>query len=197
MTRYTLVARARDQNNALAWEEFVSFYSDFIRMVLRKMAVPADDQDDLTQIVLLRIWRSLGKMEIGKNNAKFRTWLSAVIRNAVLQHFEEHKRKYQAASLNGWDPSSTENPLVEEKPGIDALVEQEWKRHIVDLALNRIKQYFSGQAVEVLVRTLNGEPAEAICRELGLTTGSLYVLRNRTKSRFMDEIRNLRHELEF
>jgi RNA polymerase sigma-70 factor (ECF subfamily) len=197
LTRQTMVERARDQGNRQAWDDFVSFYSGFIRMVIRKMKVPVDDTDDLVQNVLLRVWRSLGVMQMGKNNAKFRTWLSTVIRNAVLQHLEQHKRKYQAASIDALAESGGRSLLLSDRPEIDELIEQEWKRHVVDLALGRIKKHFSGQAVEVLVRSLKGETVETICSTLHLTPGSVYVLRNRTKLRFMDEIRNLREELEF
>ena len=197
MTRRTLVERARDQNNEHAWEEFVSFYGEFIRMVLRKMNIPIDDLDDLAQNILVLVWRSLGEMEIGKNNAKFRTWLTTVIRNAAINHIDEHRRKYQATSLDIWEESGSGSLLAADNPEIERLIEQEWKRHVVDLALARIRKSFSGHAVEVLARSLNGESVEDICQSLGLTAGSLYVLRNRIKSRFMLEIRNITKELEF
>ena len=71
-TRKTLIERARDPNDAQAWDEFASYYHSFIRMLLTKLQVPQNDVKDLSQDVLLELWECLPKMEPGRNGAKFR-----------------------------------------------------------------------------------------------------------------------------
>ena len=56
-------------------------------MILVKMMVIEADRDDLKQDILLLIWKDLRKMKPGKNGARFRTWLSTVIRNRINSYF--------------------------------------------------------------------------------------------------------------
>ena len=83
LTRHTLLQRAIDQNDETAWKEFVSYYQDFIVMVLSKMAVLPDYKDDLTQEILIKLWKNLESYN--RERAQFRTWLSTIIRNTVFR----------------------------------------------------------------------------------------------------------------
>lgn len=72
-TRLTLLGRARDPEDETAWQEFAAYYRSFIRAVLTKMNVDANDLDDLQQEILLRLWKILGRYD--EERAAFRTWL--------------------------------------------------------------------------------------------------------------------------
>ena len=60
-----------------------------------------------------------------------------------------------------------------------------------------MKAIFSGKAVQAFEMTLEELPVDQICQELDLKKESLYVLRNRVKSRFIEEVRHLSRELQF
>ena len=46
-TRKTLLMRAKDPDDNLAWDDFVDYYDGFIQMLLCKMDVPRSEHDDL------------------------------------------------------------------------------------------------------------------------------------------------------
>ena len=79
-TRQTLIARARDPNDSQAWDEFTGYYASFIRMVLMQLHTPLDDLEDLSQTILVKLWQSLSTVELGRDHARFRTWLGTVIK---------------------------------------------------------------------------------------------------------------------
>ena len=85
-TRQTLIARARDPNDSRAWDEFVGYYTSFIRMVLMQLHTPLDDLEDLSQTILVKLWQSLSTVELGRDHARFRTWLGPVIRTTFYTH---------------------------------------------------------------------------------------------------------------
>ena len=81
-------------------------------------------------------------------------------------------------------------------PEVEKQIEEEWRNYLVKVAMERIKEVFTGKAFEVFGLTLEGKSAEEISEDLGLRIDSIYVLRNRVKGRLQHEIQQLRHDLE-
>lgn len=188
-TRQTLIGRARDPNDGQAWVEFTNYYSSFIRMVLVQLHAPMDDLEDLSQTILVKIWQSLPTVELGCDHARFRTWLGTVIRNTFYTHCS------QAASRKRREANAAVANIV--PADIEDIIESEWRKHIIALVMERLNASFSGKAMDVFAMTLDGKPVDQIALALGLTTESVYVLRNRVQSRFRKEARQIRSYLEF
>lgn len=189
-TRQTLLQRARNVDDDQAWEEFVAYYKNFIIMVMHKMNLPVSQQEDLAQEILLKLWRNLKNYSSEK--AGFRTWLSGVIRNSVLKFYEANGRRQAREDKGGLiilDNTS--------QADLDVLIYEEWRSYLTGMALDNIKKIFSGKAFEALEMTLEEVSVDEICRKLDLKKESLYVLRNRVKSRFIEELRYLSRELQF
>jgi len=189
-TRQTLIGRARDPNDSQAWDEFTDYYASFIRMVLMQLHAPLDDLEDLSQIVLVKLWQNLSTVQLGRDHARFRTWLGTVIRNTFYTHCS------QAVSRKRRE-TNTAAVANAAQPDIEDIIENEWRKHIIALVIERLNASFSGKAMEVFTMTLDGKSVEDIAAALELTKDSVYVLRNRVQSRFRKEARQLRSYLEF
>jgi len=188
-TRLTLVDRARDPSDSQAWDEFTDYYTSFIRMVLMQLHAPLDDLEDLSQTILVKLWQNLSTVELDRDHAKFRTWLGTVIRNTVYTHCS------QAASRKRRETNAAVADVV--PPDIEDIIESEWRKHIIALVIERLNASFSGKAMDVFTMTLDGKSVDDIASALELTKDSVYVLRNRVRSRFRKEARQLRNHLEF
>jgi RNA polymerase sigma factor (sigma-70 family) len=188
-TRQTLIGRARDPDDSQAWDEFTDYYAGFIRMVLMQLQAPPDDLEDLSQIILVKLWKNLSTVELGRDHARFRTWLGTVIRNTVYTHCS------QAASRKRRETNAAVANAV--PPDIEDIIESEWRKHIIALVIERLNTSFSGKAMDVFMMTLDGKSVADIASALELTKDSVYVLRNRVQSRFRKEARQLRSYLEF
>ena len=188
-TRQTLVDRARDPDDSQAWDEFTDYYASFIRMVLRQLHAPPDDLEDLSQSILVKLWQSLSTVELGRDHARFRTWLGTVIRNTLYTHCS------RAASRRRREANAAVADVV--PPDIEDIIESEWRKHIIALVLERLNASFSGKAMDVFTMTLDGKSVDDIASALELTKDSVYVLRHRVQSRFRKEARQLRSYLEF
>ncbi len=188
-TRQTLIGRARDPNDSQAWDEFTDYYASFIRMVLMQLHAPLDDLEDLSQTILVKLWQNLSTVELGRDHARFRTWLGTVIRNTFYTHCS------QAASRKRRETTAAVANVV--PPDIEDIIESEWRKHIIALVIERLNASFSGKAMDVFTMTLDGKSVDDIVSALELTKDSVYVLRNRVQSRFRKEARQLRSYLEF
>jgi RNA polymerase sigma factor (sigma-70 family) len=192
VTRQTLLQRARNPDDHQAWEEFISYYKSFIQALIYKLKFSGKDTEDLTQVILLNLWKDLGKYDNEK--ASFRNWMGAVIRNTTLNYYRKQasvaKRTEEQRELTHFIDSTPESEL-------DLLIEREWKTYISELALIKMKSLFSGNAIEVFDLSLQGLSTDEIAEKLGLKTDSVYVLKNRVKKKFMEEVRALVTELEY
>lgn len=188
-TRQTLIDRARDPNDSQAWDEFTNYYASFIGMVLMQLHAPQDDLEDLSQTILLKLWQNVSTVELGRDHARFRTWLGTVIRNTFYTHCS------QTASRKRRETNAAVAAVV--PPDIEDIIETEWRKHIIALVIERLNASFSGKAMDVFTMTLDGKSVDDIASVLELTKDSVYVLRNRVQSRFRKEARQLRSYLEF
>lgn len=190
-TRYTLLHRAHDVGDEAAWQELVVYYRRFIAYVLRRMNVPSNDVDDLTQQVLIKLSQNLPSYD--RSKARFRTWLSTIIRNTAINHFNKESRN--PSRPNALEDSELATQF--ERPAeLDQLIESEWAAFIASTAMERVRAAFKGRAVEVFELGLEGLSAEAVSERIGLSVSTIYTLRKRVKQRLYTEIRSLKSELE-
>ncbi len=82
-TRITLLEKIKDKDSEQHWEEFVLLYQDFIYSIIRKCGIGFEDSKDLTQAVLLKIWKSLPTFDYDSSKGGLRYWLYRVARNVV------------------------------------------------------------------------------------------------------------------
>ena len=139
-TRQTLLQRAKDPEDHQAWEEFVHYYRNFILMIMRKMNLSQSEQEDITQEILLKLWKKLESYN--QQKAGFRTWLSAVIRNTVLKFYESSGRRLvrENKSFINFLEGDSESEL-------ETLIEEEWKSYLTKVALENIRKIFLRQKI--------------------------------------------------
>jgi RNA polymerase sigma-70 factor (ECF subfamily) len=190
-TRQSLIQRAKNQNDEKAWEDFVCYYSEFIRFSLYRMNIRIDDIDDLVQENLLSLWKGLQNYE--KQNVKFRSWLSKVIRYTTIKYL---KKKTRANKENVSFNECLNSIEAFSEPEMDAIVEEEWRSYLTSLVMKRMEKIFTTNALESFKSGFRGEPAEDVAQRLGISSDSVYTLRNRVKKSFVREARLLMNELE-
>jgi RNA polymerase sigma-70 factor (ECF subfamily) len=194
LTSQTLLMRAKNPDDHQAWEDFVAFYQRFIYHILHKMNISLNDFDDLVQVVLLRLWESLKNYE--KMDCKFRSWLSQVTRNTVLNYLDKQQRQVKRQSQMG-EYQDMQLKLNSYGDGeLERLIENEWRAYVSTMALENIRKLFSGVAVEAFLLSQKEVSGDDIARELGIKKDSAYVLISRVKSKFIAEMKRLIHEME-
>ena len=195
ITRRTLLQRAQDPADEKAWADFVKYYESFIHVVLHQMSFNRAEFDDVTQDILLKIWKHFQKFDAEKHQVRFRTWLSTLIRNMVITHINK-KKKTREKQESHQEEVLTEMNLIPQNE-LDSIVQKQWEKHITNQAMENIRPLFSGQAIDVFELSLLGKTAKEISQSLSLNQDSIRTLKNRVKIRLIKEINALRTELEF
>ncbi|EDM29464.1 probable extracytoplasmic function alternative sigma factor [Lentisphaera araneosa HTCC2155] len=189
-TRHTLLLRANDPNDEQAWEDFVTYYDSFIQMVLNRLLFDLRESDDLRQDILIKLWKNLQSYDHKK--AKFRTWLSTVIRNTVINHLEKSDRKKLLLAPEGSLLLETDS-----QNDLELHIQAEWETYASSLALEKVKPLFSDNAFKVFSMSLENISVDVISEKLEISTDSVYKMKTRFIKRLHEEINFIRNQTEF
>jgi RNA polymerase sigma-70 factor, ECF subfamily len=136
-----LLVRRCVTGDAAAWEELVRLYHRRIYNICYRFAGSADDAQDLTQEVFIKMYRTLNSYNVERG--AFMTWVTTLTRNLLVDHFRRTKQDRVTDSLDA-APSEHEDamPLSEQLAdtgaGPDAQAQSEQVGKTVHLALQRL-----------------------------------------------------------
>jgi RNA polymerase sigma-70 factor (ECF subfamily) len=136
-----LLVRRCISGDAAAWEEIVQRYNRRIYNICYRFAGSADDAQDLTQEVFIKMYRTLNSYDVDRG--AFMTWVTTVTRNLLVDHFRKTKQDRLTDSL---DTTSSDHedvmPLGEQipdrGPAPDSKVQSREAREVVHAALQKL-----------------------------------------------------------
>ncbi|MDD7985213.1 sigma-70 family RNA polymerase sigma factor [Lentisphaera marina] len=195
-TRITLIQRVKNPDDQAAWTDFCEYYSGFITMLLNKMKVPNSLHHDLTQELMLKLWKSIKSFDVDDSRARFRTWLGKVLRNSVIDYMRSENARKNREFRTG-EEDNYFNILAGGNSDLDKVIHQEWTDYMLNQAIEHLKSSFSGNAIEVFMMSSQGNSVKEISQNLSIPANTVYVLRSRVKAKFMAELKQLRELFEF
>src|SRR2546425_1032966 len=136
-----LLVRRCIAGDAGAWEDIVQRYHRRIYNICYRFAGSADDAQDLTQEVFIKIYRTLNSYDLGRG--AFMTWVTSITRNLLVDHFRKSKQDRLTDSLDaGASEHEEAQPLSEQiqdkAAPPDASVQHRETRETVHRALQKL-----------------------------------------------------------
>lgn len=184
-TRASLILRLPTKADAQAWREFVSIYEPFLHRFVRRQGLQDADARELVQDVLLSVVQAVGHWQNDSTRAKFRTWLFRIARNKLIDVLS--KRQRQATKTGG-------SGLLE-VPQPQSLVEEAVLAHRRELfrwAASQVKEQVQPATWLAFWKTsVEERPVDDVAKELGLTTGAVYIARSRVLVRLKEVLSKL------
>jgi RNA polymerase sigma-70 factor (ECF subfamily) len=130
------------QGDAVAWEEIVQRFHRRIYNLCYRFAGSAEDAQDLTQEVFLKVYRTVGSYDGEK--AAFSTWITTVTRNLLVDHFRKTRNDRATDSMdmpagaNGDGPTLADRIAADGSENPQRHVEGRERREMVQQALRLI-----------------------------------------------------------
>jgi RNA polymerase sigma-70 factor (ECF subfamily) len=106
-----IIEQAR-RGDPLAWEKLVVRYSKRIYNLCYRFVERADQAEDLTQDVFVKVFRNLNNYK--PETGSFVTWLMSVSRNLLIDHYRQSKDERATVSASG--DEEEEQSLLETLP---------------------------------------------------------------------------------
>ncbi|HET9366019.1 MAG TPA: sigma-70 family RNA polymerase sigma factor [Candidatus Angelobacter sp.] len=127
--------------DAGAWEDFVRLYNRRIYNLCYRFTNSADDAQDLTQEVFIRVYRTMASYNIEKG--AFNTWLTTLARNLLVDHFRRSKQERVTDSIDAGlreeeDSLSLSDQITDTRPSPDDRLASKETQKMVQAALARI-----------------------------------------------------------
>ena len=190
LTRASLLVQIRDGANDGAWREFTTLYGPVIYGFARKRGLQDADAADLMQDVLRSISSAIDRLDYDRSRGTFRGWLFTITRNKIFNFLSARKIRPQGSG------DTTTNKLLDQEPaaegGEDAW-ELEYQRRLAAIAMEKIKSEFQEKSFQAFWLTaVDGVGAAEVSKQLGMSTGAIYVAKSRVLARLKEEVETLR-----
>ena len=127
--------------DAVAWEEIVQRYNRRIYNICYRFAGSADDAQDLTQEVFIKMYRTLNSYDVERG--AFMTWVTTITRNLLVDHFRKSKQdrltdSMDAAPSEHEDAMPMSDKIQDTTPTPDARAQSRETRETVHRALQKL-----------------------------------------------------------
>ena len=127
--------------DAAAWEAIVRQYNRRIYNVCYRFAGTAEDAEDLTQEVFIKMYRTLNSYDASKG--ALITWVTTIARNLLVDHFRRSKHdrltdSLESAPAGDQDALTLGEQLPDLGPSPDAGVQTQETQRVVHLALQKL-----------------------------------------------------------
>jgi len=182
VTRASLLSRLRDSANDAAWEEFEARYGELILRYALARGLQHADAEDVRQVVLISLSKSLRTFQYSPQRGRFRDYLGRVVRNAVARM----RARPRAIPIALEEDMGTLSGGGHEAC-VDEVWEQEWVDHHYRLALKTVRESVEPQTVAVFERLIAGRTTEEAAREFDLSTQAVHKIKQRIRDR-MEEL---------
>ena len=192
-TSNTLILLVKDQKDEAAWSKFTHTYRPYIFQCIRNKGVQGPDAEDLTQDVLLKVWKALETFIYEPSRCKFRTWLAFVTNNTAINYLKLKSTQQRANSI---DIDSSDWIKLSRSAEVDQQAEAEWQVFIATKAWNTVKDKVQPSQLKVYQLSRQEFSVEEISEQTGIKTNSVYKYKKAVEVALANEIRRLSHELD-
>lgn len=177
-TNYSLLEKLK-KGDEIAFNDFYRTYKPFAMNIGRKHGLNKMECEDMVQQTMLSIFNENTVMRYDASRGPFRSYLSGIIRNNVLQQFR--KRPQDGAMTE--DPAET---LGEQFPEdmFDQVFSEEYRRYLIELMMDELRHQVEHRTFEAFQLTvlLEHSPQE-VAQALGIPVSSVYLSVSRCRSR--------------
>lgn len=197
-TRPSLLLRMRSWEDSTSWTEFNRLYRKLIYGLARRSGLQHADAEDVTQDVLKRVAQTIHTFESDPNRGTFRGWLMNLTRWRIADKFASLPRGelHRARKHDDTGVRTATIERIPDRPEEDSEWDQEWQRHLLDAACERLARRVKARHYQVFDLYVRQQwPALKVARELRITPASVYLIGHRLTKRLKTEVDLLKQQL--
>ena len=179
-TRVSLILRLRNPDDVAAWHRFVTLYEPVIYRVARRRGWQHEDAVDTVQEVFLAVARAVGSWDPA-GEARFRSWLFQVLRSKLVDQLR--RRQQRTIGRGGSSMALWMQQQPDPQAELSAEIEYEYRRELFQRASFKVQGQVHESTWQAFWRTsVDGQSAEHVAGQLGLTVGAVYIAQSRVDS---------------
>lgn len=199
-TRRSLISRLRDVEDRDSWQDFFDTYWALIFGAARKAGLSEVEAEEVVQETLLAVTRYIGEYRYDPEHCSFKGWLLHKTRWKIIDQVRKRPRHLAAHCGSGAEEDAVEAVPDPRSLDLDAYWEAEWKRNLVESALQRVRQRLNPVHYQIFhLSSVRGFAPRKVAGLLGIGVAQVYLVRHRVAALMKAEVRALeappeRHE---
>lgn len=189
ITSVSLLMRIRaDDRDPRAWQEFVDRYGSRIFAWARNRQLSAEDAQEVTQEVLVKLCKRLGTFNYDPSMT-FRGWLRRVTENAIKDFVKDNRPAIKRMPHGG---AMELLHAVESREDLRAALEEAFDLELFERAVDRVRHRVTSERFRIWSQIArNGRSAPEVAAELNLKIATVYSARHYVQSLIQEEIQTL------
>ena len=190
VTNTSLLMGLKDRSNNRVWGEFFERYQPMLLALARRLGLNDQDAQDAAQETLLAFVSTYREGAYDREKGRLRTWLFGIASHKV-RDIQRRKGRQKVIA----DNENTTRFLnkVPDDHSISEAWEAEWAKAVLGECMKQVREQVKPQTMKAFeLFALEGQPAEKVAAELGMTENAVWIAKNRVVSR----MRKLQEDLE-
>lgn len=208
-TRASLLKRLQSGDDASSWQEFYSIYGKLVRDFALGAGLTPTEAEEVVQETAIGTARHLPEYRYDPKVCRFKSWL---LNLASWRVKDQLKKRMTLAGLAGGgaqgpgsrltegetDRTATVNLVADPRANnLDALFEEQWRKNLLNVALDRVKDRFSLKQFQVFDLLVMQEwTVPQVAKSLGLSIANVYIIRHRVGMAVRKEIVRVESQIE-
>jgi RNA polymerase sigma factor (sigma-70 family) len=194
-TRSTLLVRLKDLDNQKAWQEFFDVYWTLLFNFARRAGLSETDAEEVVMDTVETVARKIEDFEYNRQTGRFKSWLLTIVRFKLGDRFRKKKRQAEKGEHASLDGVAEGQILDTDSTELEKIWDVEWKKRMVDMALERVKQLVGHKQYQIFhCYVIQEQEADDVADFLEVSKSQVYVAKNRVGKIFEAELKLLAEE---
>jgi RNA polymerase sigma-70 factor (ECF subfamily) len=199
-TRQSLLARLRNWDDDLGWQEFFDLYWRLIYSVGLRAGLTESEAQDLVQETVISVAKAMKEFHYDPTRGSFKGWLLQLTGWRITNQL--HKRNRGMSELASSESTMSGSPLGPDPlqqavlPELERLWDAEWEDNLYRTALARVQRKVNPKHFQIFdLCVTQHKPVKAVRQFLGVSAMEVYLSRHRVGRLIQQEVKRLREQL--
>jgi RNA polymerase sigma-70 factor (ECF subfamily) len=177
-TRWSLLSRLKNWDDAASWQDFFNTYWKLIYGVAIKAGLNDAEAQDVVQETVITVARNLEQFKTDPAHGSFKGWLMHTTRWRIADQF---RRRSPEHGLGGADHDANDRTdTVEKIPvstgfSLEAVWEAEWEKNLLGVATENVKRKVSPEEYQIFdLCVVRNCPVKEVAAKLGVKVWKVY-----------------------
>ncbi len=183
MTSAVILRGLQDRDSDGAWRAFCERYELMLLNLVRRAGIRDQDAFDVVQETLAAFVSSFREGKYDEARGRLRAWLKGIAINKIREARRRLGRQERQVADN---PGSTAfmDRVPDDDNELENAFEEEWEQAVLAAGIRQVRTEVESQTFVAFKRyAIDGQTADAVAEELGISRDAVYVCKSRVLSR--------------
>jgi RNA polymerase sigma factor (sigma-70 family) len=193
-THWTLIARLKEWDDQESWREFFDTYWKLIYGVAMKSGLTHTEAQDVVQETVVSVLKNMKNFKADPSFGSFKSWLLNLTRWRIGDQIRRRAKEILPSNQSG-SAADSRSTAMEERfadpagSALNKIWEDEWERHVIEAALNKVKQQCDARHYQVFyLNAIKQVPPAQVAEMIGVSVDQVYLIKHRLSEIFREAI---------